>query len=299
MTLKDFIQVFSEFNELGIEMCIIQYDGADSISAESDLHTPLSEIPLLTSISMGSNVCHAYYEDGCLFVELESEKKGTKMKSTRVKPKNKDELIRIIDKTISKEGNECSLNFIDTSLIKNMSSLFENSDFNGDISKWDVSNVTDMFRMFSGAKSFNQPLNDWDVSNVEDMNRMFSNAKSFNQPLDKWNTSKVKDMSGMFENAKSFNQPIGNWDVSHVEDMSWLFSDATSFNQPLNNWNVSNVMFMCGMFDNAESFNQPLNSWNVSNVDDMSWMFFNAQSFDQDLSNWDTSSVQDMNEMFS
>lgn len=33
------------------------------------------------------------------------------------------------------------LNFIDTSLIKDMSRLFKNSEFNGDISKWDVSNV--------------------------------------------------------------------------------------------------------------------------------------------------------------
>ena len=53
----------------------------------------------------------------------------------------------------------------------------------GDISNWNVSKVTDMESMFSGARSFNQPLNNWDVSNVTYMDQMFENAWSFNQPL--------------------------------------------------------------------------------------------------------------------
>ena len=56
-------------------------------------------------------------------------------------PKTKDELEDIIKQKIKSEGNECDLNDIDTSNITNMSSLFLNSDFNGDISNWDVSNI--------------------------------------------------------------------------------------------------------------------------------------------------------------
>lgn len=72
MKLKDFIQIFSEYDKLNIDMCVIKYDGADYISSEFKLYTMLSEIPSLTSISMNSKVCNAFYEDGCLFVELES-----------------------------------------------------------------------------------------------------------------------------------------------------------------------------------------------------------------------------------
>ena len=36
----------------------------------------------------------------------------------------------------------------------------------GDISNWDMSNVTNMKFMFEGAVSFNQPLNNWNVSSV-------------------------------------------------------------------------------------------------------------------------------------
>ena len=60
---------------------------------------------------------------------------------TTVQPKTEDELKDIIEDTIKEQGYNCDLNFIDTSLIKDMSSLFSESNFNEDISKWDVSNV--------------------------------------------------------------------------------------------------------------------------------------------------------------
>ena len=72
----------------------------------------------------------------------------SKTTRTTVKPKNKSELMKIIKDTIKKEGNNCDLNFIDTSAITDMTELFEDSKFNGDISKWDVSNVKDMHEMF-------------------------------------------------------------------------------------------------------------------------------------------------------
>ena len=48
-----------------------------------------------------------------------------------------------------------------------MSALFEGTDFNGNISKWDVSNVINMRYIFSGCKSFNQDISNWDVSNAK------------------------------------------------------------------------------------------------------------------------------------
>ena len=64
-------------------------------------------------------------------------------------PKDKDELDELLDKLIIERGNDADLNDIDTSEITDMSYMFENSDFNGDISKWDVSNVKDMGEMFN------------------------------------------------------------------------------------------------------------------------------------------------------
>ena len=161
----------------------------------------------------------------------------------------------------------------------------------GEISNWDVSKVTNMFRMFYGASSFNQPLNNWDVSNVTDMWSMFDGAVSFNQPINNWDVSSVTNMSYMFEDAEYFNQPLNKWDVSSVTNMRGVFFGASSFNQPLNNWNVSNVTNMYRMFTGAVSFNQPLNKWNVSNVSGMESMFMGARSFNQPLNDWNVCKV--------
>ena len=65
-------------------------------------------------------------------------------------PKTKDELAEIISERTINDGYKCDLNDIDTSLITDMSWLFSCSDFNGNISKWAVSNVENMMGMFAG-----------------------------------------------------------------------------------------------------------------------------------------------------
>lgn len=47
----------------------------------------------------------------------------------------------------------------------------------------DLSNVTSMDLMFTGAIKFPRQIDHWDVSNVTSMNSMFWNANNFNQPL--------------------------------------------------------------------------------------------------------------------
>jgi surface protein len=56
--------------------------------------------------------------------------------------------------------------------------MFHNAEsFDGDVSKWDVSYVTDMF---SSETSFNNNISMWKVSRVFTMDRMFYGATSFN-----------------------------------------------------------------------------------------------------------------------
>ena len=60
-------------------------------------------------------------------------------------PQTKDELQAIIKHRIRVEGNEVNLNDIDVSAMTDMFELFKDmQNFNGDISGWDVSNVTTM-----------------------------------------------------------------------------------------------------------------------------------------------------------
>ena len=59
-----------------------------------------------------------------------------------------------------------------------MSHLFYGCTNFVDISVWDVS-VIDMSRMFDTASNFNQDISNWDVSNVTNISGMFWNALSF------------------------------------------------------------------------------------------------------------------------
>jgi len=107
-----------------------------------------------------------------------------------------------------------------TSKIFQMNNLFRGSDFNGNISSWDVSMVGTMEYMFMDSK-FNGDISNWDVSRVGNMDYMFL---SFNKSCE-------------------FNGNISNWDVSGVYYMRQMFSYHQTFNQDLSSWNVSNVMF--------------------------------------------------------
>ena len=158
-------------------------------------------------------------------------------------PETTQELKNMIYNEIEKHGIECSLNHICTSKITNMSGLFNGRNnfpllkkFNGDISLWDVSNVTNMSQMFESCYKFNGDISGWDVSNVTHMPGMFFEAKSFNQDISKWDVSKVIYASMMFCDAESFNQPIGNWNVSSMEYFNMMFNKAKSFNQDLSKW---------------------------------------------------------------
>ena len=137
------------------------------------------------------------------------------------------------------DNNTANLNVIYTGKIIDMSGLFDDDDlrsFNGDISNWDVSKVTNMSSMFEGANAFNGDISNWDVSKVTNMSSMFEGAIAFNGDISGWDVSKVTNMSSMFEGAIAFNRDITNWSVAEVTSMYRMFKGASSFNQDLEVW---------------------------------------------------------------
>jgi len=171
--------------------------------------------------------------------------------------------------------------------------LLDATSFNGKVSDWDVSNVTDFTGTFMNATAFNQPLDNWNMSKATSIADMFYGNSNFNQPLNSWNTSAVTNMSGVFKDAPKFNQPLDRWDTSKVDKgMSIMFEGATSFNQDITGWNVSKVQNFTEMFDGAKAFNQPVGAkWRPIAASQVGSMFADASNFKQDLSSWDFSSI--------
>ncbi len=175
-----------------------------------------------------------------------------------------------------------------------------------------LSEATDMGDMFGGATNFNSDISNWDVSTITNMSSVFRDATSFNNNGNalSWSakTSNVTNMSGMFWGASSFNQDISDWDVSSVTSMDLMFDFATSFNKDISDWNVGNVTSMISMFNTASDFNNgdlsndhthPL-TWgsHFSKVENLQSMFYYDHVFNQDISSWDVSGVTNMGSMF-
>ena len=171
----------------------------------------------------------------------------------------------------------------------------------GHISKWDVSNVTNMYYMFTSCSNFNQDISGWDVGNVISMHMMFPGCSSFNQDISNWNVSNVTDMHRMFHGCSSFDQDLSNWDVSNVTDMSIMFNATSALSDENKcaihltwssneNWNYDWVGF-CNFTDITQS--------NIQTAVDL-WVDDNASALSTygPIAEWDVSSVTSMFELF-
>jgi len=134
---------------------------------------------------------------------------------------NREELIAAVHLYMLDSTGWQPINTSNVSLVTDMLFVFDSigadgsidwkfAAFNGDVSAWDVSQVTSMVAMFQ-LSYFNQALAAWDVSRVTDMGNMFYGS-SFHQPIAAWNVSSVTDMNRYFPVLGNSNNFFVNGD---------------------------------------------------------------------------------------
>ncbi|MFK7866523.1 MAG: BspA family leucine-rich repeat surface protein, partial [Alphaproteobacteria bacterium] len=201
---------------------------------------------------------------------------------------NKQHLIELIDLAIKQNGYDCDLNHIDVSDIQDMSNLFKNSKFNGNISKWNTENVTDTSGMFL-MSCYDKPLN-LNTSKVTNMNSMFGKSK-FNSSLN-LNTSKVTNFGWMFYDS-DFDQPLDFIDTSNALNIGFvLYKSRNTQHHTANNWDVSKVTVFEAAFQSTQ-LKLDLTDWDVSSGTCMGMMFKNS-IMDFYFGKWDVRKVRNM-----
>jgi hypothetical protein len=143
---------------------------------------------------------------------------------------------------------------------------------NPKIENWNVSSGTAFNRMFWFTQ-FNRDISSWDISSATGtaLVGMFGYSP-FNQPIQSWTlppavTSLGANNEGMFYRNSAFNQPIGVWGTSSIINMKQVFWSATGFDQDISNWQVTQVTdllnFMQGATLSTVNYDALLVAWDA------------------------------------
>ncbi|EME3582393.1 BspA family leucine-rich repeat surface protein, partial [Enterococcus faecium] len=161
---------------------------------------------------------------------------------------------------------------------------------------------TDWSNLFDTSKVTTIDMRGFDVSNVTNMYCMFSRCSSLTSlDVSNWDTSKVTTMAGLFQACSSLTSvDLSNWDTKNVSDMRAMFTVSSLTSVDLSNWDVSNVTTMRNMFyDCGKLTNLNLSGWSPSSLTNTDQMFYSCRNLKSlDLSGWDTSSLTNAHCMF-
>ncbi|WP_348704105.1 BspA family leucine-rich repeat surface protein, partial [Tenacibaculum sp. 190524A02b] len=139
-------------------------------------------------------------------------------------------------------GDTNAFSHWDVSGIKRMRYLFLGSNFNGDISNWNVSQVNNMEGMFQNNRAFNQDIGGWDVSSLTSAEDMFINAISFS--IDNYDKTLIGWATLEGDETLNANVRLSanstNYCTSEIERQK-LIDDY--------NWNISDGFLDCPLLE--------------------------------------------------
>ena len=200
----------------------------------------------------------------------------------------------------------CDLSRLDMSRVTDVSEMFSgcSSLETIDLAALARARAEDLSSMFAGCSSLKEiDLSALDASRAEDMKYMFSGCKSLEEiDLSRLDTSRAIDMSGMFWGCESLSEAnLEGLDTSNVLDMGWMFSGCDSLEEiDLSALDTSSAAFMNRMFSHCGRLRRiDLSGIDTSHVRDMGYMFERCPALEEvELSGFDTSAARAADGMF-
>jgi surface protein len=176
-----------------------------------------------------------------------------------------------------------------------------------DVSKWNTSNVVDMFGMFYGCGSLTKlDLRGLDVENVTNMSHMFCDCYGLTEiDYTGWNTASIQTMDAMFNNCNSMTViDVTEFDTETLEETCQMFEACYSLERivGLETWVTPNLNNMQQMFQSSGKLKEvDLSAFNTSKVDDTQYMFNGCSSLTTIYvgDGWDMSNLKWQGNMFS
>lgn len=123
-----------------------------------------------------------------------------------------------------------------------------------DVSGWDTSNMTSMYRMFCSMQNLTElDVSGFDTSSVTTLQQMFNNCNLTTLDVSGFDTSNVTNMYGMFLNDLSLTAlDVSGWDVSKVTDFEHIFHNCKKVAAlDVSNWNSKSAQRMDAAFYNC------------------------------------------------
>ena len=100
------------------------------------------------------------------------------------------------------------------------------------VAHWNVASVENASYAFADS-NFAGDLSRWDTRSLENASSMFQRAKEFQSDLSQWDVSKLRRAKVLFEDARSFKSDLSRWDMQRQAALNLWLGGASSFGPPL------------------------------------------------------------------
>lgn len=190
-------------------------------------------------------------------MRLITEYLSTKVKPSKIVPKDKtdgEELRQIVRSELERLGKDADLNHIDVSGCTDFSRVFRLKEFNGDISRWDVSSALTADSMFAGCLNMNLDyLGDLKFENLKNASHMFAASSKFEgKGLANWDVSGIEKFDYMFASCSAFHEDISSWRFECAKSLDYMFKDTKSFMCDLSRWSLPKGCTAIDIFKNSK-----------------------------------------------